>query len=175
MQMRRTESSVTLVGVSGLVTFLVCSQTCHLCNRGRELPPCLGPQRPEEAEVWDESCGQWSRVWHRPVAPETLLEEPLNEFCKWASKVNRLQTSVRPGKTSLVSFTSISARSLPSTLYCLVGTAQARGCKQGAHETLPKVSSKNGQCKCHPLGIVLVHCMLGHLSHPECLPLAPRV
>lgn len=38
-----------------------------------------------------------------------LLEDPTNEFCKWASKISKLQKPIWPAKSCLVPFTPISA------------------------------------------------------------------
>lgn len=115
----------------------------------------------------------WSRGWHSPVAAEPQKEltsvllhfsrrravdrppgRALDEFCKWASKINRLQKSIWPAKLSLVCFTSIRAPLslacvLPSAPHCLVGTTQAPGGWQAssqlrtrAWEMTPEVSGK---------------------------------
>ncbi|XP_073649982.1 arginyl-tRNA--protein transferase 1 isoform X3 [Tursiops truncatus] len=46
-------------------------------------------------------------------AGAALLDQPSNEFCKWASKINSLQKSIRPANSSLVAFTFINASLSP--------------------------------------------------------------
>lgn len=135
----------------------VCSHARCFCTAGGDLAAHPGP--PEALE--EQRCGaneprsQWSGGWQGLVAaePQKELTSVLLRFSrrraadgppgpahKRASKINRLQKSIWPVKSSLVSFTFINASlslsaafTLPSTPHCSAGTRQAPGLGGSVH------------------------------------------